>query len=217
MRRLWWIYAACLMATGTVSGIIPAVAHPHVQLQASASLVFSGTGQVTAIEHHWQFDEAYSTFAVQGLDTNKDGTISREELAGLAKENTESLSEFDFFTKLKVDGKKLDFANPVDYWLDYTKGALTLHFILPLKQPVKLARTSGIELYDPTYFVSFVFREGDQAFSLKAAPAGCVVTITRPKTDLQTSQNLNESFFNALSAKGDYGAQYANRVLVVCP
>lgn len=217
MRRLWWIYAACLMATGTVSGIIPAVAHPHVQVQASASLVFSGTGQVTAIEHHWQFDEAYSAFAVQGLDTNKDGTISREELAGLAKENTESLGEFDFFTKLKVDGKKLDFANPVDYWLDYTKGALTLHFILPLKQPVKLARTSGIELYDPTYFVSFVFREGDQAFSLKAAPAGCVVTITRPKTDLQTSQNLNESFFNALSAKGDYGAQYANRVLVVCP
>ncbi len=217
MRRLWWIYAACLMATGTVSGIIPAVAHPHVQVQASASLVFSGTGQVTAIEHHWQFDEAYSAFAVQGLDTNKDGTISREELAGLAKENTESLSEFDFFTKLKVDGKKLDFANPVDYWLDYTKGALTLHFTLPLKQPVKLARTSGIELYDPTYFVSFVFREGDQAFSLKTAPAGCVVTITRPKTDLQTSQNLNESFFNALSAKGDYGAQYANRVLVVCP
>jgi hypothetical protein len=44
-----------------------------------------------------------------------------------------------------------------------------------------------------------------------------VVTITRPKTDLQTSQNLNESFFNALSAKGDFGAQYANRVLVVCP
>ena len=217
MRKLWWIYALC----GTVLALYlngsQATAHPHVQVLASASLVFSGTGQVIGIQHHWQFDEAYSAFAVQGLDTNKDGKISREELADLAKENTESLGEFDYFTKLKVDGKKLEFGSPVDYWLDYDKGMLTLHFTLPLQTPAKLTRTSGIELYDPTYFVAFVFREGDQAFSLKAAPAGCVTTITRPKTDIQTSQNLNESFFNALSAKGDFGAQYANRVLVVCP
>ena len=77
----------------------------HRQALTAAVVGHQGTGQVIGIEHHWQFDEAYSAFAVQGLDTNKDGTISREELAALAKENTESLSEFDFFTKLKVDGK----------------------------------------------------------------------------------------------------------------
>ena len=217
MRKLWWIYALF----GTVIGLClngsKAVAHPHVQVEASASLLFSGTGQVIGLQHHWQFDEAYSAFAVQGLDANSDGKISRAELAYLAKENTESLSEFDYFTKLKIDGKKLDFANPVDYWLEYDNGKLTLHFTLPLKVPAKIARTSGIELYDPTYFVAFTFREGDQAFSLKSGPSGCVATITRPKAPTQTSQNLNESFFNTLSAKGDFGAQYANRVLVACP
>jgi hypothetical protein len=217
MRKLWWIYALF----GTVIGLClngsKAVAHPHVQVEASASLLFSGTGQVIGLQHHWQFDEAYSAFAVQGLDANSDGKISRAELADLAKENTESLSEFDYFTKLKIDGKKLDFANPVDYWLEYDNGKLTLHFTLPLKVPAKIARTSGIELYDPTYFVAFTFREGDQAFSLKSGPSGCVATITRPKAPTQTSQNLNESFFNTLSAKGDFGAQYANRVLVACP
>ena len=217
MRKLWWIYALF----GTVIGLClngsKAVAHPHVQVEASASLLFSGTGQVIGLQHHWQFDEAYSAFAVQGLDANGDGKISRAELADLAKENTESLSEFDYFTKLKIDGKKLDFANPVDYWLEYDNGKLTLHFTLPLKVPAKIARTSGIELYDPTYFVAFTFREGDQAFSLKSGPSGCVATITRPKAPTQTSQNLSESFFNTLSAKGDFGAQYANRVLVACP
>ncbi len=216
MRKVWLIYALAFYAGLWLNGW-QAVAHPHVQVQASASLLFSETGQVIGIQHHWQFDEPYSAFAVQGLDANHDGKISREELAALAKENTESLIEFDYFTKLKVDGKKLDFGNPSDYWLDYDKGALTLHFTLPLKAPVKLARTSGIELYDPTYFVAFTFREGDQAFSLKGAPGGCVASITRPKTDIQTSQNLSESFFNTLSAKGDFGAQFANRVLVVCP
>lgn len=217
MRRLWWIYAFCLAVTGTGLTIVSANAHPHVQVQATSALLFSGSGQVIGLQHHWQFDEAYSAFAVQGLDTNKDGIISLEELALLAKENAESLSEFDYFTKLKVDGKKVDFAAPTDYWLDYDKGVLTLHFTLMLKQPAKLSRTSGIELYDPTYFVSFTFAEGEAAFGLKAAPAGCVTTITRPKTDQLASQNLNESFFAALSAKGDFGAQFANRVLVVCP
>jgi len=217
MRNLWWLYALCWTAVAVHLNGSQAVAHPHVQVQASANLLFSQTGQVTGIQHHWQFDEAYSAFAVQGLDANGDGKFSREELADLAKENTESLSEFDYFTKLKVDGKKLDFGNPVDYWLDYDKGTLTLHFTLPLKAPARLTRTSGIELYDPTYFVAFTFREGDQAFSMKSAPNGCVASITRPKTDMQTSQTLNESFFNSLSAKGDFGAQYANRVLVVCP
>lgn len=216
MLKLWWFYAAGLAALGLLLQAPMAYAHPHVMVEANATLLFSDTGQVTAIQHHWQFDEAYSAYAVQGLPTGKDGKISRETLAPLAKENTESLSEFDFFTKLKVDGKKLDFAGPVDDWLDYDKGLLTLHFTLPLKQPVKLSRTSGIELYDPTYFVSFMFAAGDNAFTLKNAPAGCVSTITRPKTDVAANQSLGESFFTALSAKGDYGAQFANRVLVVC-
>jgi ABC-type uncharacterized transport system substrate-binding protein len=208
--------AAVLMLMGTWAGLTPAVAHPHVTVEATATLLFSDTGQVTGVQHHWQFDEAYSAYAVQGLPTAKDGTISREILAPLAKENTESLSEFDYFTKLKVDGKKLDFSAPVDYWLDYGKGALTLHFTLPLKQPVPLSRTGGIELYDPTYFVSFMFRTGDNAFAMKGAPNGCVATITRPKTDPQAGQPLSESFFAALSNKADYGAQFANRVLVIC-
>ena len=84
MRNLWWIYALCGTVVALCLHSTKTFAHPHVQVQASASLLFSGTGQVIGIEHHWQFDEAYSAFAVQGLDTNKDGTISREELAGLA-------------------------------------------------------------------------------------------------------------------------------------
>ena len=118
MRNLWWLYALCWTAVAVYLNGSQAVAHPHVQVQASANLLFSQTGQVTGIQHHWQFDEAYSAFAVQGLDANGDGKFSREELADLAKENTESLREFDYFTKLKVDGKKLDFGKPVDYWLD---------------------------------------------------------------------------------------------------
>ena len=77
MRNLWWLYALCWTAVAVYLNGSQAVAHPHVQVQASANLLFSQTGQVTGIQHHWQFDEAYSAFAVQGLDANGDGKFSR--------------------------------------------------------------------------------------------------------------------------------------------
>jgi hypothetical protein len=54
--------------------------------------------QITGIRQAWTFDEFYTAMAVEGLDTNKDGVYSKEELAPLAKVNVESLKEFDYFT-----------------------------------------------------------------------------------------------------------------------
>ena len=84
----------------------------------------------------------FSTYALQGIETKTKGVYSREELAPLAQTNVESLKEFDFFTFAKADGKKEKFLEPVDYFLEYKDGALTLHFTLPLKTPVK-PKTAG--------------------------------------------------------------------------
>ena len=110
-------YAAVLLACLGFAG--SAAAHPHVAVVVRAELVFSADSKVAAVRHRWTFDEAYSAYAVQGLDTNKDGVFSREELADLAKVNAESLSEFDFFTVVKTDGKRQEFTAPRDYWLEH--------------------------------------------------------------------------------------------------
>ncbi|MEI9900970.1 MAG: DUF1007 family protein [Hyphomicrobium sp.] len=47
------------------------------------------------------------------------------------------MKEFDYFTYAKLGSTALKFKPPVDYWLDHTdKGILTLHFTLPLEQPI---------------------------------------------------------------------------------
>ena len=77
--------------------------------------------------------------AIEGLDTNKDGTYSKEELQPLAQVNVESLKDFDYFTFVHFEGeedKTLPLKPPVDYWIDYDKNVLTLHFTLPLEKPV---------------------------------------------------------------------------------
>ena len=66
-------------------------------------------------------------------------------LAPLAKVNVESLKEFDYFTYVHLKGeddKPLKLKPPVDYWIDYDKSVLTLHFTLP-GAPGRYPRQAG--------------------------------------------------------------------------
>ena len=70
-------------------------------------LVYAPDGSVTGMRQHWAFDDMFSAFAMQGLESKEKGKFTREELAPLAKVNIESLKEFDYFTYATADGKKV--------------------------------------------------------------------------------------------------------------
>jgi ABC-type uncharacterized transport system substrate-binding protein len=154
----------------------PAGAHPHVWIDSASEIVFDKSGQIVAIRHHWRFDEAFSAFAVQGLDTDRDGKYSRAELDPLAEVNVTSLSEFAFFTFMTVGDVEAEFSAPENYWLDLEDGYLTLHFTLPLPQPVKPDAPVVLEVYDPEYFVAFALPSED-AVRLVGAPNTCSLKV----------------------------------------
>ena len=210
-----WIFAvASLLAAGGVAS-----AHPHVWVTMQGELVYAPDGSITGIRYAWTFDDMFSAFATQGMETKKPGEFTRAELEPLAKENVSSLKEFDYFTYAKVAGKKVDMKDPTDYYLDYNvkDTVLTLHFTLPFKAPVK-AKELNIEIYDPEYFVDFSFKDMKDPITLSGAPAACKLTIARPK-DLVVApgQQLSEAFFNQLSSADNWGAQFANKIAVKCP
>lgn len=200
--------AAALFAAGTLS----AFAHPHVLVTGKSELVFGKDGLVTAVRYAWTFDELFSEYATQGLDKNKDGVLSRDELAELAKVNVESLKEFEYFTVGKSGPGKLEFGEPVDYYLEHKDKALTLHFTLPVKGGSQKDGMS-LDVFDPTYFVAFNLAE-ENPVKLIDAPANCSFEVKRPATT--TGQTQSESFFNSLSAASEFGSQFANRVVVTC-
>ena len=212
-------YAVLLLLSLILSVIEPlrAQAHPHVWITMSEEILFSADGKMTGIASAWSFDEVYSAYAVQGIPTKPDGTIARETLDVLAKSNTEALEEFGYFTVVRMDGKKLVLAVPKDYWLDYDGHVMIYHVTLPLKEPTKPGKVSMIEIYDPTYFVSFSFAESAHPATMPTSPKGCSLTVARPQQDAQPTQSLNEAFFNSLSAGSDYGAQFSSRVVFACP
>jgi ABC-type uncharacterized transport system substrate-binding protein len=207
-----------IVAAALILSPVTALAHPHVWVTSQTEMLYDDSMRVTGLRHVWTFDEAYSAYVTQGLDTNGDGTISPEELQELAELNATSLVDFDYFTVVKTDGAIHEFGSPADYGMVYENSRATLTFTLPLAEPAPPANVMVLEVYDPTFFVSFRMEDGDDAVRLAGGPTGCAMNITRPATvDIAEVQNLSEAFFEALTAADTFGDQFANRAMIACP
>jgi ABC-type uncharacterized transport system substrate-binding protein len=219
LQRPLMVNRRCLMslllAAVCVAASDRAEAHPHVWVTVKSEVVYAADGAVTGVRHAWTFDDMFSAFATQGIDSKKKGEFTREELAPLAEVNVTSLKEFDFFTHAKADGKKSPFAEPVDYYLEYKDNLLTLNFTLPLKTRAK-SKSLQLEIYDPTYFVDFTFAEKEPV-ALKGAPSACKLAVLRPNESSPDGRQVGEGFFNSLTSSNNYGAQFASKISVTCP
>ena len=214
-RRLDCFVAALLaMTVALVTSAGPASAHPHVWVTAASELIYASDGSISGVRHAWTFDDMFSTYALQGIETKTKGVYTREELAPLAQTNVESLKEFGFFTFAKADGKKEKFLEPVDYFLEHKDGALVLHFTLPFKTPFK-TRQLALEVYDATFFVDFSLQKKDPV-RLVGAPTGCTLAVQRPNDGSAAAQKLNEQTFTN-GDNSNYGAMFANKITVDCP
>lgn len=197
----------------------PAQAHPHVWVTAEATVVYTD-GRITGIKHRWTFDEMYSTMAIEGLDTNKDGIYSREELAELAKVNIEGLQEFGYFTFAKLGETDLKLAAPKDYWLEVDKqGALSLYFTVDFAEPLPAgAQGFSFRIADPSFFIAFELAK-DEPIKLAGAPAGCKVSLGLSEKDTAELKRLNEAFGGTLTAgnaNAGTGLGYAQSAFVEC-
>jgi ABC-type uncharacterized transport system substrate-binding protein len=199
---------AMMLASGAAS------AHPHVWITATSELLYAEDGSITGVRHAWTFDDMFSAYAVQGLESKKKGAYTREELVPLAQTNVESLKEYAYFTFAKADGKKERFNEPVDYYLDYKDTVLTLHFTLPLKNPVK-PKQLVLEVFDRSFFIDFQMAK-DNPVKLVGAPSGCQLKLDRPSDGTATAQKLNEQTFMD-GPNANFGMMFANKITVDCP
>ena len=212
IRSLTIALTSLLIAAGAAS------AHPHVWVTMKSAVVYGPDGSITGVRHAWTFDDMYSAFAVQGLESKKKGEFTTEELKPLAQVNVESLKEYDFFTYAKANGKYVTFAEPVDYSLEFNPKdtVLTLHFVLPLKAPLK-AKALELEVFDPSYFVDFSLVEKDPV-SLEKAPAGCQIGLAKPQEmTKEMAQKLAEIPPDGKIPDNSYGAAFSNKISVKCP
>ena len=221
LTALWKHLAGCLvLATAPITVATAVSAHPHVFVDAMATIVFDAEGRISAVSNVWEFDEAFTAFAVEGLDKNGDGKLSDAELAPLAKVNINSLKEYDYFTYLLAGQTKNVFVTPTKYHLEYHGNRLTLFFTLPLEQPVPVDGTATVEIFDPEYFVAFTFVK-NHPVSLQGAPAGCTASYQPPhELDANTMADLAAIPMDQHDLPPDLlkvAVRLANLVKIACP
>jgi ABC-type uncharacterized transport system substrate-binding protein len=170
---------AVAVAGAMLCASLPAAAHPHMCVSVEATVLYE-KGGFTGLKQKWTFfDERYTAMAVEGLDKNNDGKLDRAELEELAKVNIEGLKENGYFTFPTVAGEPVKLDEPKDYWLEYTGGALSLHFTLPFATAVQAGdKALELALHDNENYISFGLPKAPNAIRLgDGAPKRCRVAV----------------------------------------
>ena len=206
--------SACLIAS-------PAAAHPHVWATVRSEIVLGPDHRITAIRHAWTFDEFYTAMAIEGLDTDKDGTYleggarsSRQDQCRIAQ----GVRLFHLRALGGEDDKFLKLKPPVDYWAEYANGVLTLNFTLPLETPADThEQPVAVDVYDPSFFVAFGFATEKPVTLTGADTKGCTAQVAQPDPETaESAKALTESFFSQLGPGSNFGSQFAQTVTIKC-
>lgn len=221
MHKQWLDRAALLF--GLIAGLIttaPAVAHPHVWVEASTQIVFDAAARVTGIRHTWIFDPAYSAYATMGFDVDQDGNADPDKLAELAETNLASLAEANYFTAVKVDGSPAALAPPEDYQASIANGRLILRFLLPLKSPIQ-PKELALDVGDPTFFTAFTLPQAVDTAMLDGAPEACKASLNRPAESgseevKRLAQDISAALRGELDVPATVDSDPASLITVAC-
>ena len=154
----------------------PALAHPHIMIDAKATIRFDEQGLVAGLHHSWTFDTAFSVWMVQGLDTDGDGTVSSAEMQDLADENMVGLGDYGFYT---VAGEDMDFVAIGDQRMSYENNRVTLDYSIVAAAPQAAGERFELGIYDPEYYVAITVNDATDVI-LENAPDDCVARVEPP-------------------------------------
>jgi nickel/cobalt transporter (NicO) family protein len=212
---LLWLFAAALLAE-------PAVAHPHAFIALRTSLLLNEQGLVTGVREEWQFDDNYTATALEGLDTDGDGTYSAAEIAPLTDENIKSLREYDYFTVIRQKGEKQAIADVTAARQVHDGSLLKMVMDVPLVTPLDPTRGEiQVKVYDPEFFIAYDYQKAD-AFSVAGGklPASCQAQLLPVPTDEELEQKRDflaqQSPDWKPETEEDFGAVFAQPLSVVC-
>lgn len=175
-----------------------AAAHPHVWIDAVTTFVFEDRALV-GVRHQWRFDELFSAFVIEEHDANGDGAFDAAETQAVRAQAFANLREYDYFTHLRVDGKKLPLDEVTDFTAENDDGVLVYSFIMPLPEPVDPgAEPVAVGIYDPEYYVEILLDEFDPVH-FEGIPSGACTFSVREDTEHPIYYGLVNPLVIALS------------------
>jgi ABC-type uncharacterized transport system substrate-binding protein len=208
-----WLAATCLMLAP-----LPALAHPHIFVEARMEVLSTDDGTISELRNVWRFDEMFSSSVLLDFDKNTDLKLDDKELAELGEVMRTSLEDFHYFTTITQDGKTIPIAKPDVIHVSYQDQQVLVFFAVKPKEPVHLKGSMTFGIYDPSLYTAVDFpSDGDLVAEGKAFGA-CKRMVVRPDPDEVIAENKNsltDAFFNDPTGT-DMTKLFATRLEVTC-
>ena len=191
-------------------------AHPHTWIDLWVEVVFDQAGAITGLREVWLFDDFYSVYATEGMDADGDGQPDKDVMAKLVRENIESLSEYEYFTKAWIGGNPVHLKPVTEMSSEMRGKRLAMIYFVPFDKPLRTdigALTYSV--YDPSYYTEMLHAESQDAIKLVGAPEGCTYQL-KPAEPIEEEVALASSLAATETVSSDIGQFFAERVSVRC-
>lgn len=213
MRMKPWLLAALLGLAP-----LPALAHPHIFVDARLEVLSDDKGNVAELRNVWRFDEMFSSSVLLDFDKNTDLKLDEHELAELGETMRTSLADFHYFTTITQDGKTIPIAKPDVIHVSYQDQQILVFFAVKPEKPLHLKGKLTFGIYDPSLYTAIDFPKDSDLVPEGKSMAACKRAVVRPDPDEVISQNKNtltDAFFNDPTGT-DMTKLFATRLEVTC-
>lgn len=218
------LLSAVVMVAGLTAPGGPAQAHPHIFINAGATLVFDDEGRLGAVRIIWSYDSLFSMLVVEerGLDADFDGVLSPEEAEQLSGFDMNWIEGYEGDSYLlDSTGTRVGLSPPLEWDAAYADGTVVSTHLRALETRVPVGNEPVIlQLYDPTYYTAY---EINLPVRVENAPEGCSAEVYIPDPAEATDELM--AAMQEFAASDDpfleedfpaVGAMFAHEVRVIC-
>lgn len=209
---------------GAVLGLgfaTPAMAHPHVFIDAGIEVIFDGQGAATGLRISWIYDEYYSLVIAEerGIDPDFDGNSTEAEAMPLAGFDMKWDAGYPGDTYALMGEAELALSRPQDWTASYADGKITSTHLRMFDEAVPFAAEPLIvQVYDPSFYVAYAI-VGTPL--LTQAPKGCSVEVFEPDVAAADAilQAAIDETAGSTDVEGDFpaiGKAYSEEARVTC-
>jgi ABC-type uncharacterized transport system substrate-binding protein len=154
-RVLGGLAAAAVAALGLAS---PALAHPHIFIDAAVHPVFDTDGKLAAVRVVWRYDELYSLLVLEdmGLDQDYDGVLTEAEIAALDGFDMNWDPDYAGDLYVLAEERELALSRPVEHSTQVQDGRIVTMHTRALETRVEVGTAPVVfQVYDPSFYTAY--------------------------------------------------------------
>ncbi|NDV26072.1 DUF1007 family protein [Desulfovibrio sp. JC010] len=134
-------------------GPAKASAHPHVFVDCSLTFEFNDNG-LAGVRQKWWFDEMFAAMILGDFDKNHDNKLTPDEAKALEQGAFVNLKNFNYFTRILVDGKEHTPIEAIRFKPSIEDGTLVYEFFVPLQIADKAKHVVMVAIYDESFYTA---------------------------------------------------------------